>query len=305
MKLFDRPYYRKNEVAQAVATQLLREIYNKTYEISNNNVVIDCPFCKKEKHLYISIAGVKGLFLCFRCNTKGRLDVDFPLPVPCFSEKRLFVQEHVSVVKERRTNKLANEAYAYLQKRGLTEEQIAKVKPFVFKNERRVYFPMYENGGLIFAVGRALDERNKIKYKDLGRKTILFFEDPKNYKDAVILVEGVFDALAFQNGVAILGKYLSLKQELRFHEFIEETQPNKICVCLDPDAIEKAIYLGCRLSTYYPHVYVVKLPSEVKDPWDYKEKASDIVNGILNNYPPGIYYVLNKDNPVVEKAQLL
>jgi len=305
MKLFDRPYYRRNEVAQTVATELLRAIYNKTYEISNNNVVIDCPFCKKERHLYISIAGVKGLFLCFRCNIKGRLDIDFPLPVPCFSEKRLFIQEHISVIKERKADILANEAYNYLQRRGLTEEQIEKVKPFVFRNERRVYFPMYENGGLVFAVGRAIDERNKVKYKDLGRKTILFFEKPEAYKDAVVLVEGVFDALAFRNGVAILGKYLSLRQELRFHEFIEEVKPNKICVCLDPDAIEKAVYLGSRLSTYYPNVYVVKLPGEIKDPWEYRDKASQIVDEILNNYPAGIYYVLNKQNPVIEKAQLL
>ena len=101
----------------------------------------------------------------------------------------------------------------YLNKRGISDLDILRYNiGFCDKGEYagRIVVPSYdEDNNLNFFVARTYED-DWMKYKNPeASKDIVAFENQVNWNKPIILVEGVFDAMAVRrNAVPILGKSL-------------------------------------------------------------------------------------------------
>lgn len=287
-ELFARSRYEKRSVLKEVALQALKEVANKTYRLSSDELVIDCPICKKQKHLYISMSGTKGLFICFHCNVTGKLDKDVPLPAPTYEEKRVFIPDFHFLINGEKPGFFVSEAIEYLLGRGLTKDQIFKLRTFVRRGEKRVFFPSFVDNQMSFAVGRSFDSASTVKYYDIGCKKLYLTKKVEEYdKDFIVLCEGIFDAIALNEGVSLLGKYLSSYQEIALIDMFKNKE--KIVICLDNDVYEKTILLYSRLFLYFDNVVAIQLPSTMKDPWDGRDKINRMIQSVITKHNNGVF----------------
>lgn len=135
------------------------------------------------------------------------------------------------------------------------------------KYAKRIIIPSYNvNGDVNYFVARTYE-------KDIKKKKIPPYDNPKANKTSIIfnegyidwsstiyLVEGVFDALSFPvNTIPMLGKVISKKLFLK----LKEHKP-KVVVLLDPDAYSNSLDLYYQLYSIYIDcedcVKIVKLP---------------------------------------------
>lgn len=129
----------------------------------------------------------------------------------------------------------------------------------------RIIIPSYdENNRLNFFVGRTF-ENAFMKYKNpSASKDVIVFENMINWDQPIVLVEGVFDAMAVKrNAVPILGKTLSksLMQKLVSNK-VED-----IYVALDRDALKSALSYCEQFLSLGKRVFLVDMldkdPSEM------------------------------------------
>jgi 5S rRNA maturation endonuclease (ribonuclease M5) len=167
-----------------------------------------------------------------------------------------------------------NSYYNYLIGRNFTDEIIKKSNIFYSPLEKRVVFPVYENGELIFFAKRAID-----KHPLRWINSISHGVDPiwnlENVGETVYLFEGIFDAVRmWPNGVSIFGKNLSDGQ---LNKIIKK-KFHKIVVVLDNDSYgrESQEKIAERLAERHKNVWI-NLWRE-----DDKKDLSDMKNIELN-----------------------
>ena len=132
---------------------------------------------------------------------------------------------------------------------------------------------------------------SKFKYKNPPMsKDMIGFEMYINWKEPIVLCEGVFDAIAIRNNaIPLLGKFLS-KTLLKK---LAEKQPKEVYVALDNDAKKDAIKLVKFLMDSGIKTYLLEMkdkdPSELgfKRFWKLlketkQSKFSDIIKGRLH-----------------------
>ena len=200
---------------------------------------------------------------CWVCNTRGRtvksllrqmkLGKEEAIEVLKYVKKGEKITYHdlevVELPKEFQplalastTSVIANKIRNYLYKRGMTENDFIKYNiGYCLTGEYagRIIIPSYdENSRLNFFVGRTF-ENAFMKYKNpSASKDVIVFENMINWDQPVVLVEGVFDAMAVKrNAVPILGKTLS-------KSLLQKLVSNKvedIYIALDRDALKSAL----------------------------------------------------------------
>ena len=131
-------------------------------------------------------------------------------------------------------------ALRYLQKRGLTKEDILKWKiGYCFGGEyrNRIIIPSFDDGGdCSYFIARSY-VGDSYKYKNpRASKDIVFNELFINWNKDLILVEGVFDAIVAGNAVPILGSTLRSGSDL-LRKIVRNDTP--IYIAMDPDAAKK------------------------------------------------------------------
>ena len=131
-------------------------------------------------------------------------------------------------------------ALRYLQKRGITKEDILKWKiGYCFSGEyrNRIIIPTFdEDGDCSYFIARSYTG-DSYKYKNpRASKDIVFNDLFIDWNKDLVLVEGVFDALVAGNAVPILGSTLRKGSEL-LRKIVRNDTP--IYIALDPDAEEK------------------------------------------------------------------
>ena len=96
---------------------------------------------------------------------------------------------------------------SYLSLRGVPAKQIKKNKIFIDKVEKRIVFPVYENERLVFYTGRDITGVSLLRWKKSeGGKGIHPIWNLDAVESNIVLVfEGIFDAIYFHNGIALLG----------------------------------------------------------------------------------------------------
>lgn len=140
--------------------------------------------------------------------------------------------------------------YRYLRYRGLTDEQIDDYGiGYCVEGRYAGYlvFPFYQRGFPVYFTSRVLfGSPVKSLNPAVGRKYYLYNLDRASRFRRIVMVEGVFDAIAVgEMAVAILGSKIH-KEQIRLLGRIDGLE--EVCVMLDADAHEETIDLAARIS---------------------------------------------------------
>jgi DNA primase len=268
----------------------LENILGKSSKRARENYAFICPKCnhRKPKLEINTNTNEKGEnpFECWVCGFKGRtiksLLKQLQVPAEQAYEILKYVRKgdeigyapttSIELPKEFQalytastTSIIANKVRKYLYRRGFTDRDFLKYNiGYCTSGEYsgRVIIPSYnENNQLNFFVGRTFEDAYH-KYRNPEcSKDIIGFENLINWSQPIILVEGVFDAIAVKrNAIPILGKTLT-KSLLRK---LVDSKVEDIYIALDKDAFKKALEYTEKFINMGKRVYLVDM--EDKDP---------------------------------------
>jgi len=188
-----------------------------TYKFKNGEFCLDsCPLCQAGPgHFYINQA--KEIFYCHKCGQRGHVlslkkrlgDLPAIAHISDYSKKPPGKSIDLSLVEKYHKTLLGNPAaLAYLtQERGFTLDTIKKFK-LGFK-DGAVAIPHIQGGECLNLKYRSLNGEGRKYFREEGCASILFNLDAVKEKGWVLLTEGEFDAIAFDQlgfpAVAVTG----------------------------------------------------------------------------------------------------
>lgn len=288
--------------------------YHKNHNDIKGQISFDCPVCSYEIRGLdhgdgkgnLEINYKLDVFKCWSCaethDTHGSLfklikkygnprhlkkylllkPEDIETKKPYYKKIRL-PKEFISFNNIPKAYKLTHhyrQAFEYIKKRNISEEQIAKYNiGFCYTGDYagRIIIPSYdENDEINYFIARSYLTKTKMKYKnpEAQKETIIFNEKHINWDDRVYLVEGVFDSIFLPNSIPLLGKFVP---QMLFDKLYKNAKD--IVIVLDGDAWDDAVRLYHKINCgkLMNKVSIIKLPKEV-DIADLK--------GELTNYPP-------------------
>jgi 5S rRNA maturation endonuclease (ribonuclease M5) len=145
----------------------------------------------------------------------------------------------------------------YLLDRKLSIWRIKDLELFVDLKEKRIVFPVYENGEMIYWTGRSIIN-STLRWKNAQCTSWphpIWNLDNIKSENSVYIFEAIFDALTVYNGIAILGA--SNIQEEQIEKIINKNF-SRIVVIMDNDvAGEKTrMELAKTLSQYHNNVWI-------------------------------------------------
>jgi len=253
---------------KSIVVSTLSRVLGSHLNLKGNELAFYCPFCNHHKQkLQVNTETQK--WHCWTCNSGGKkltsllrkLDVDrqtISIIREIYGDSNYNPQNedadtkiYISLPKEfislsevpNGFNPEYKHAIHYLTQRGITEKDIIKYNIGYCKDglyARRVIIPSYTSDGqLNYFVSRSYYQDEKMKYKNPPiSKNIICLESQVNWKEPIILCEGVFDAIAIKrNAIPLLGKFPS-KQLV---EKIFMSGVSDIVISLDNDAINEAL----------------------------------------------------------------
>lgn len=259
------------------------------YQRSGNEYLFFCPKCNHDKRK-LSVNFDKNVWKCWICDYKGNnldrlvkrrgtflqrqewlkysdtVDISSSLE-NLFGEKEEEEEEIVmSLPKEfvclaNKNLPLSSlEPKKYLMSRGVSKKDILKWKiGYCPKGEYggRVIIPSFnEDGKVNYFIARSYG-KSWPPYKNPNvSKDIVFNQLYVDFKNDLVLVEGVFDAIKAHNAIPILGSTLREESKL-FQEIVK--WDTTIYVALDPDAEKKAMILIKKLLLYGIEVYKIDI----------------------------------------------
>lgn len=291
----------------------LETLLGKSYKKARNNHAFTCPFCNHRKPKLeiqmVTNSNGENPWECWVCNTRGRTinSLLYQLRVPkseatsilqyVKNSKKDYSQEEelLSLPEDFQplflsssSSIIANNIRNYLYKRGLSDIDFLRYNiGYSLKGDYggRIIVPSYDqNNNLNYFIARTF-ENNFYKYKNPpASKDIIFFENLINWNQPIILVEGVFDAIAARrNAIPILGKTMSkaLMKKLAY------SNVKDIYVALDKDALKEALSLYMKLIQLGKNVYLVELDD--KDPSEigfenFTKKLTEVTTLTLSNF---------------------
>jgi DNA primase len=242
--------------------------------LKGNELAFYCPFCHHHKQkLQVNTETQK--WHCWTCNSGGKkltsllrkLDVDKKTisvireiygdtaynPQKDDSDAKVFInlpKEYISLASEPKGfNPEYKHAMHYLTQRGIGMAEIVKYNIGYCKDglyARRIIIPSYNSdGSLNYFISRSYYQDEKMKYKNPPiSKNIICLDSQINWKEPIILCEGVFDAITIRrNAIPLLGKFPSKS----LVEKIFMNGVSDIVISLDNDAINEAL----KVSDYF------------------------------------------------------
>lgn len=279
----------------------------------DDEIHICCPICGEIRYrLYINTSN--GQVYCHNCQFKGNVvnliqyvegvsyatalqkfkdikgNIILPENIENALEKRLMApkvdvtKRPVPLPKEyqlisQSSNFIARRATNYLNRRGITDKQIAQCKMGICSTgeyHHRIIIPVYLEDNLTFWVARAMSKTVPLKEKSpsntfyqYGKSEVIFNLDraARQYHSAVIS-EGIFDALSWGKiGISLLGKVLydsQLDLLLQYKSQLSEG----LYIALDADAEADAMKMAGTLSEFFD-VKIIRIPAEFDDPNNY------------------------------------
>ena len=289
--------------------QLLESILGKGKSTSGNNIAFFSPFQSHYKpKLEIDInttSDGQNPWHCWISDKKGRsissLFKQLNLPKQNFeqlsriieqtkfrsnfsneTEKHVILQlpaEYIPLWKTKKTPDFRN-AFHYLTGRGITIFDIIKYRIGYCEAGRysgKIIIPSYDvNGQLNYFVSRAFYKSDSQKHKNPEvSKDIIGFDMTINWSQPIVLCEGAFDAIAVKrNAIPLFGKIIQPALQKK----IIEKRVKDIYICLDADAIKKAMDIAERFMGEGLNVYLIELQNQ-----DASELGFKKINEIINN----------------------
>lgn len=245
---------------------LVLEVYHLGNPTAKGWVRGNCPFCpdvigKEDNDTSFGIQEGTGWYMCFKCETKGRLKnppdyfpVDMEYAEHLDNEDRFMEppSEYIELAEDGLKSMLCRPARRYLVQRGYDDLDLwahaALGCCLRGRYAGRIIVPIRdEDGRWLGWSARDYTGKQKPKYlypPDMPRGG-LFYEQwliNQPSRDPLIVVEGVFDALPyFGQAVACLGK----PTEDHIDLLRQATRP--VAMCLDGDAWRTAESVAYRL----------------------------------------------------------
>lgn len=251
---------------------LLHQILGNSSK-QKNEYLFHCPFCSSSKKK-LSVNLINNKWQCWVCGAKGGhtlwllkklnltreqittakellTDVDIKHFKETTSDTILQLPpEYCPLWKPKKTFLYYN-ALSYLQCRNISTHEILRYRIGFCESgtyANCVIIPSYDtNNQLNYFVARSIFD-GPIRYKNPPiSKNVVVFENMVNYDAPIILVEGVFDAIALkQNAIPLLGKRIPKTLERKLLEY----QVKDVIIFLDVDARDKALDLEQQLKQY-------------------------------------------------------
>lgn len=284
---------------------IIKKSLGSSYE-SNDELLFYCPKCKHHKRK-LSVNIKLNVFKCWICDFKGNkltplikdrdlksqwISLTNQVDISRFddffahltkTEKTeesvaLDLPEYFCSLTSKNLSAAGQEAKQYLNKRGVSDEEIYLYKiGFCHhgKYGNRIIIPSYDaEGDLNYYVARSYKEDVYLKYKNPPcSRDIVFNEIFIDWTKPVILVEGFFDSIKYENSIPILGSTLNTSSKL-FSKIVEHCK--SVYLCLDQDAKKKELKIAKNLLDFGVKVYKIEL-------YSYNDLA-DVPNGLLNEY---------------------
>jgi len=283
---------------------LVEKLVGRSNRLRNEEYAFHCPFCNHhKKKLQINLNSFR--WHCWICNiggynlkqlfkklkaTKEQFKELFDLVGDASSYRQDYSStetiEKVSLPKEyiplweKQSSPDYKRAMLYLKQRNIDLFDIIKYGIGYCEDgaySGRIIVPSYDlDGNLNYFVGRSFYE-TKLKYKNPPvSKNIIGFELFINWNEPIILVEGVFDAIAIKrNAIPLFGKTIpnNLMRKIILNKVKE------IYLCLDKDALKDALVISETLMNTGIRVGMVDLP----DGADPSSIGFEDIHSALNN----------------------
>ncbi len=289
--------------------QLLESILGKGKPTSGNNIAFFSPFQSHYKpKLEIDIhttSNGENPWHCWISDKKGRsissLFKQLNLPKQNFeqlsriieqtrfrsnfaneTEKHVVLQlptEYIPLCKTKKTPDFRN-AFHYLTGRGITIFDIIKYRIGYCESGEysgKIIIPSYDaDGQLNYFVSRAYYKSDSQKHKNPKvSKDIIGFDMLINWSQPIVLCEGAFDAIAVKrNSIPLFGKIIQPALQKK----IIEQRVKDIYICLDADAIKKALDIAEKFMGEGLNVHLIELQDQ-----DASELGFKKINEIINN----------------------
>lgn len=154
------------------------------------------------------------------------------------------------------------QAWNYIKKRNITDEQIKKYKiGFCYQGEyeNRIIIPSFnQENELNYFIARSYLSYTKMKYKnpEAEKEIIIFNENLIDWEQPIYVVEGAFDSIFVPNSIPMLGKHMS---DYLFNLLYDKAK--EIVILLDGDAWEDAVKLFHKINCgkLFNKVWIIKL----------------------------------------------
>lgn len=252
---------------------LLQQLLGPYKSFPNGENYFMCPFCNHPKKKFaVNQHSLK--WHCWHCNSKGGhiiwllkklnvpkhllesfkevlSDVDLRKYKSTTADSKLFLPiEYKPLWKPNKSYPYLH-ALSYVKNRGIRTEDILRYRIGYCDSGTyagRIIIPSFnKNNELNYFTARSFYEGG-MKYKNPPvSKNIVCFENLINWKEPVVLCEGMFDAIALRrNAVPLLGKTLPKQLE----RALLENGVKDIFVFLDADAQRDAMGLEQHLKKY-------------------------------------------------------
>jgi DNA primase len=268
--------------------QLLESVLGKGKPTSGDNVAFFSPFIshykpKLEINIQTNHAG-ENVWHCWISDKKGRsittLFRQLNLPKEKFEQLSKIIEsskyrniktEDVKVILQlpeeyralwiKKNTPDYKNAIHYLTNRGITSFDILKYRiGYCEQGEYsgKIIIPSYDDTGqLNYFVSRAFYRADTQKHKNPKiSKDIIGFDLTINWAQPIVLCEGAFDAIAVKrNAIPLFGKIIQPALQRK----IIEKRVRDIYICLDADALRKAIQIAERFMAEGLNVYFVEL----------------------------------------------
>ena len=291
--------------------QLLESILGKGKSTSGNNIAFFSPFVSHYKpkleidinttsngenpwHCWISDKKGRSITSLFKQLNLGKEKFDQlnriiesnkyrnPLTTETKTVTLTLPEEYRPLWISKKTPDYRN-AIHYLKNRGITIFDILKYRIGYAESgmySGKIIIPSYdENGQLNYYVTRAFYKGDTQKHKNPNvSKDIIGFDMMINWSQPIILCEGAFDAIAVKrNAIPLFGKII---QPALQKKLIEKRVKN-IYICLDADAIKKALDIAEKFMGEGLNVYFIELENEA----DASELGFKQINQIIEETP--------------------
>ena len=269
--------------------KLLEKVLYPSYEMKGGEHAFHCPFCNHhKKKLQVNFETQK--WHCWVCNQGGHkigiLLRKINAPKQIISEVLKILGDYKGVKNEKdekteynvslpqcyqplwrkSEDPLYKNAIHYLKQRNIGPIDILRYSMGYCSSNgysNRIIIPSYDaDGKLNYFIARDMFPNSNFKYKNppMSKDTVCF-EMFINWNEPIVLVEGVFDAIAIRrNAIPLLGKFPSKTLVMR----LVEKKVKQVYVALDEDARQDAIKLSKFLMDYGISTYLLNMKD--KDP---------------------------------------
>ena len=220
------------------------------HKMSRGQIILKtCPFCENT-NFNIEVSIEKGVYHCWICDHSGTVWQLFKELGLKFEDDGLKVSS-AAVVTE--PDAISLEPYfparweryhKFLSSRGLGKEDIERYQLMTAlkgKFRDKLIFPLYEGNKLVYIVARSTAPGGRYYNINVNRAGLLPYYLGKIHKTTIYLCEGVIDAISVNKlgytAAVLLGTILDRVKLQKIEKFGFKT----VVICLDGDALTKAI----------------------------------------------------------------